>query len=92
MQIAKFMDAAKVPALLDHDDQPISGGVASVMARGYPAQLARLGVDHLILGASPEELQRMAAEWGIPQSIVERRSRVLAGHAARQIAAQKKGA
>lgn len=69
MQIAKFMDAAKVPALLDHDDQPISGGVASV-----------------------EELRRMAAEWGIPHSIVERRSRVLAGHAARQIAAQKKGA
>ena len=91
MQIAKFMDAALVPVPLDTDDQPISGGVASVMARGYPAQLARMEVDHLLLAASPEDLRDMAQRWGIPLSIVERRSKALAGHAARQITKKKGG-
>ena len=91
MQIAKFMDAVKVPVRADMDDQPVSGGLACVMARGYPAQLARLKVDHLLISASPEELQELAERWSIPLPIVARRSRVLAAHAARQIAARKEG-
>ena len=49
MQIAKFMDAARVPMPADHDDRPISGGVGSVLARGYPAQLAPVSYTHLTL-------------------------------------------
>jgi len=90
MQIAKFMDAARVPAPADQDDQPISGGVRSVIGRGYPAQLARMDVDHLILGASAEELAELSERSGIPLHVVERRRKVLAGHAARQIGAKQR--
>jgi len=91
MQIAKFMDAARVPMPAEHDDQPISGGVGSVLARGYPAQLAQMNVDHLLLTASPAELEELSARWGIPTHIVERRSKALIGQAAHQIAKRREG-
>ncbi|PRZ48328.1 hypothetical protein [Tritonibacter scottomollicae] len=89
MQIAKFMDPRRVAVRPDTDDKPISGGISSVLGRGYPAQLANMKVDHLLMAASAEELQRMAERWGIPVSIIERRSRALANHAAHLVANRK---
>ena len=91
MQIAKFMDAARVPMPAAHDDRPISGGVGSVLARGYPAQLAQLNMDHVLMTASQEELADMAECWGIPLHIVVRRSKALIGQAAHQIAKRREG-
>ncbi|KJZ21845.1 hypothetical protein [Tritonibacter mobilis] len=91
MQIAKFMDAARVPMPADHDDRPISGGVGSVLARGYPAQLAQMNVDHLLMTAGPAELASLAERWGIPAHIVVRRSKALIGQAAHQIAKRREG-
>ena len=56
MQIAKFMDPRRVAVRPDTDDKPISGGISSVLGRGYPAQLANMKVDHLLMAASAEEL------------------------------------
>ncbi|TNJ40475.1 hypothetical protein [Phaeobacter sp. B1627] len=89
MQIAKFMDPRRVVARPETDDKPISGGISSVLGRGYPAQLANMNVDHLLIAASAQEVRQMADRWGIPVAIVERRSRALANHAAHLIADRK---